>query len=141
MLKKLLILAIIYTCTQSNICTICRGGNRPMCGVDGITYRSRCHLIFCARTKVAYKGICNHCETCQYMPMEPVCGNDGNTYKHECAVRCNGRKVAHKGICYNQCSCNGAFNPVCGINGNTYDSGCQASCYNVQVSHTGECRH
>ena len=143
MLRKLLILALLYTMTisQNSLCRICRSSINPMCGVDNVTYRSRCHLLFCGKTKIAYRGICNHCETCQYMPFDPVCANDGYTYKHECAVKCNGRRVVNRGICYNQCNCNGAFNPVCGINGNTYESDCLANCYNVQVSHVGECRH
>ena len=142
MIKKLILLTIAIALTKQDMCTgfcslVIRF--RPVCGMDGITYRSACHLHWCGATKIAYDGICSHCETCDQYDFDPVCASDNNTYKHSCAALCAGKTVVHKGVCYSQCNCNQGINYVCGVNGKTYENDCIANCYGIQTSHKGEC--
>lgn len=58
--------------------TNCRNSNKPVCGEDGVTYQSMCHLIK-AKVNLVYSGECR--EGCK---MTPVCGINGVSYKSEC---------------------------------------------------------
>ena len=103
MLKKLILLSLFYAFISSDMCTGFCGLVRkfaPVCGEDGITYRSTCHLHWCGKTRLAYNGQCSHCETCADNDFDPVCASDNNTYQHACAALCAGKTVVHKGICY-----------------------------------------
>ncbi|XP_050436691.1 agrin-like [Adelges cooleyi] len=96
--------------------TLCENSVRPICGTDGHTYESKCHLdrISCnskSGVQMAYEGPCGetspckdyscnfgaHCKlsdekavcACPSCPEhhEPVCGTDGNTYSNECKLK------------------------------------------------------
>ena len=104
MIKKIILLLTLAAMSNQDMCTsFCRLviHFKPVCGIDNITYKSRCHLHWCGNTKIAYAGICSHCETCDSHDFDPVCGSDNNTYKNACSALCAGKTVIHKGICYN----------------------------------------
>ncbi len=142
MIKKLLLLTLIFAYSKADMCTTwCQLVKtfKPICGMDNITYRSSCHLHWCGNTKVAYHGICSHCSTCDSNDFDPICASDNNTYKNACSALCAGKTVIHKGVCYSQCNCNQGINYVCGVNGKTYENDCYANCYGVRSSHIGKC--
>ncbi|XP_076059065.1 agrin-like isoform X2 [Oratosquilla oratoria] len=106
----------------------------PVCGTDGITYNSLCHLEkeVCTRqlsVSLAYVG---------------MCGSRGP---------CEGQKCEFGGVCverYGQSECRcpaciGEYKPVCGNDHDTYDSECaliQHSCLSkthIEVQSEGKC--
>lgn len=61
-----------------NTTTNCRSSDKPVCGTNGQTYASLCHLVK-AKATLGYTGRC--IESCR---TTPVCGMNGISYKSEC---------------------------------------------------------
>lgn len=83
-----------------------------VCGSDGITYQSICHLQLqsCKRRKmitVLHNGECDLCSriNCLASDFDPVCGTDGITHANECHLKLTacitkiGITVAYRGSC------------------------------------------
>nr|ACB47427.1 Kazal-type proteinase inhibitor [Penaeus chinensis]ACB47428.1 Kazal-type proteinase inhibitor [Penaeus chinensis] len=84
----------------------------PVCGSNGKTYPSRCHLDNenCRDKSITFvhHGSCEPPLPCPGVcpaVYDPVCGTDGRTYSNVCdlveAARCEGRDVSvdHNGAC------------------------------------------
>ncbi|XP_037795093.1 four-domain proteases inhibitor-like [Penaeus monodon] len=84
----------------------------PVCGSNGKTYQSRCHLDNenCRDESITFvhHGSCEPHQPCPGVcptVYDPVCGTDGKTYSNVCdlveAARCEGRAVSvdHDGAC------------------------------------------
>ncbi|KAJ8046312.1 Agrin [Holothuria leucospilota] len=93
-----------------------RLGGKEVCGTDGRTYASECHLKrrSCNRENlnltIAYRGSCikpsvqDACQRKCFHRYEPVCGSDGVTYLNSCfleAARCRNSviELVSEGIC------------------------------------------
>lgn len=93
-----------------------RFGGKEVCGTDGRTYASECHLKrrSCNRENlnltIAYRGRCikpsvqDACQRKCFHRYEPVCGSDGVTYLNSCfleAARCRNSviELVSEGIC------------------------------------------
>ena len=146
----------------NNLFCIGKQGYVPVCGVDGKTYDSDCHLrkSRCNGKAIAkaHNGACNSnpCrDTCCNIE-NPVCGSDRVSYMNQCLLvrtACFDREdgvdlhMWHRGHC-KQCTfiCTREFRPVCGSDGKTYANQCtmeQQTCEEntpVWFVHEGECR-
>lgn len=137
----------------------CLGQFQIVCGSDGVTYQSPCHL---ACTNSAYVVVSQG--SCQSNPptgpifgggnpppsndpcvcstnFSPVCGSDGNTYSNACFATCAGVTVSSNTVCQN-CSnaCPTYISYVCGSNGVTYQNQCFLVCQgNVSLASYGRC--
>ncbi|KAL5964703.1 Agrin [Taenia solium] len=73
----------------------------PVCGSDGITYDSVCHLLrtACLKKKhiwVVYAGQCGDCPICPESGLGgKVCGSDRRTYRSECHLRAAACQSGH----------------------------------------------
>ena len=65
-----------------------------VCGTDGKTYSSLCHL-YKAGQKMVYTGICR-----QHLCTGEVCGADKNTYESSCHARAHKMRIDYKGHCF-----------------------------------------
>uniref|UniRef100_A0A8C9T420 Agrin n=1 Tax=Scleropages formosus TaxID=113540 RepID=A0A8C9T420_SCLFO len=126
--------------------TECEDSHQPVCGTDGITYATECHLHVRACTeqldlKVAAQGECKacgggvckwgarcmgnrcQCQPCAVQPFAPVCGSNGITYENTCELlhaSCVLKKkieVARMGSCDEDCGSGGS--------GSGADSSCE----------------
>lgn len=116
-----------------------------VCGNDGRTYASPCHLqkAACTRgTELAHAGACvkfaldNNCpESCpdQEEKESPICGSDGNVYRSECEMR---RRTCGQHVIpvpLHHCSgtescnveCDRKIQSVCGSDGKIYRNLCE----------------
>lgn len=66
----------------------------PVCGSNGITYQSICHLqLQSCKSKtlitILHNGECNLCSeiNCLASDLDPVCGTDGITHANECHLK------------------------------------------------------
>ena len=65
-----------------------------MCGVDGTTYPTLCHLQQ-RGVKLAYSGQCR-----EALCRGSVCGRDGVTYPSSCHAHAHNVRVDYKGTCF-----------------------------------------
>jgi len=164
--KPLLSLANYGECSSTTSCSVpCPKINNPVCGSDGKTYESTCHLDKEKRCKnkpllrIANYGSCTApaCRVKCPFTLFPrrVCGSDGKTYSSLCELnnvkRCDKKPdlyVEYPGYC-RQCMiapCPKIDKPVCGSDGKTYDSNChlnrEKACKNkfyLYVAYQGKC--
>ncbi|XP_019770009.1 follistatin isoform X2 [Dendroctonus ponderosae] len=114
---------------------------RQVCGSDGLTYKSACHLreVACLKGRaipIAYKGFCRdnvtchniHCQDRQQCLLDMEAG--GRPRCVACSISCR-PKLLH--------------GPVCGTNNSTYQTWChmmQDACskgYVIDTKHSGKC--
>ncbi|XP_065168062.1 follistatin isoform X1 [Atheta coriaria] len=125
-------------CTRK--CPAANPVRRRVCGADGITYPSTCHLRekACrhgAAIPVAYKGACRAGATCKKIRCR-----DGQTCLQD-PVAGTPRCVT----CLHHCKPRHMYGPICGSNNSTYTSWCtmmQDSCskrYVIETKYSGKC--
>ncbi len=78
---------------------------RDLCGADGQTYGSMCHLR-CAGVRLLHEGRCKTpCGSCELDECgcddaeEPACGSDNRTYMNVCYLKCQRVKVVSNQPC------------------------------------------
>ena len=112
----------------------CPNDYRPVCGVDGQTYKNDCLLAKAGVNKRAV-GRCEMSSTCDHCPLEnkPVCGMDGFTYLNVCIMTCLGGRLQGEGACVtddNCALCPKSVDPVCSSDSITYKNECIFFCRN-----------
>eukprot|EP00397_Hematodinium_sp_SG-2012_P045304 GEMP01050844.1.p1 GENE.GEMP01050844.1~~GEMP01050844.1.p1 ORF type:complete len:232 (+),score=0.45 GEMP01050844.1:87-782(+) len=130
---------------------------RPVCGSNGVTYRSVCRFIqaTCGDSvlSIVHSGECKReCQKYCNKRYDPVCGSNGVTYDNKCmfeAARCKDDSITirHQGQCIRRlCAkyCEKILRPVCGSDGQTHDNQCMfdiATCDddNASVVYQGRC--
>lgn len=147
-------LAVVHS-TYSCKC-VAPGENDAVCGSDGKTYDSGCHM-FCeglyrnesesCLTEV-HKGACSSPEcvcsdTCSF-----VCASNGQTYGNDCTLKCAQNTdpsitKVKDGKC-GECICTMNYSPVCGSDGVSYGNECGLNCQkekDIQLTKVsdGEC--
>lgn len=113
---------------------------RQVCGSDGLTYPSTCHVRqkACRKGKaipVAYKGQCKQGATCNNVrcKSDQICLNDLVAHSPRCVT------------CSHRCKPRHMSGPLCGTNNSTYQSWChmvQDSCvkgYVIDTKYSGRC--
>ncbi|KAJ8979081.1 hypothetical protein NQ317_015070, partial [Molorchus minor] len=113
---------------------------RQVCGSDGITYPSACHLRekACRKGKaipIAYKGPCRANATCNKVRCRDrqSCLKDPETGLPRCVT------------CSSSCQPRHMYGPICGTNNSTYHTWChmmQDACrkgYVIDTKHSGKC--
>ncbi|KRT85546.1 hypothetical protein AMK59_907, partial [Oryctes borbonicus] len=111
-----------------------------VCGADGVTYQSTCHLkdMACKKGKgipLAYKGPCHRKATCSKIRCKETqnCLVDKRTGMPRCVT------------CVRRCKPRHMRGPICGSNNSTYQSWChmmQDACskgYVLETQHSGKC--
>ncbi|KAK8392379.1 hypothetical protein O3P69_014620 [Scylla paramamosain] len=148
-----------HTCGEP--CPLLIDQQLAVCGSDGTTYSSRCHLEEAACHQpcltVQHTGPCDSegCHIVCPLHIDPVCGTDGKTYGNMCAlsaaIRCNNdpcltlRAVGPcQRKCGDPCPIFEHHASVCGSDGITYPSQChleEAACHNpcLVVEHQSQC--
>ncbi|MPC59809.1 Agrin [Portunus trituberculatus] len=137
-----------HTCGEP--CPLLLDQQLAVCGSDGTTYLSKCHLEEAACQKPCltqqHNGPCGSqgCAILCPLHIDPVCGTDGKTYSNMCALtaaaRCNNDpclSLRAVGPCSRECGdpCPGIIGgaSVCGSDGTKYPSQChleEAACHN-----------
>ncbi|XP_037536853.1 follistatin-A isoform X1 [Nematolebias whitei] len=129
-----------YCVTCNRICPPATSPDLYLCGNDGITYQSACHLrkatcLLGRSIGVAYDGKCIKAKSCQAITCSAgkKCLWDNRTGRGRCSV------------CVDSCSQSRSSEAVCASNNTTYPSECamkQAACSMgvlLEVKHSGSC--
>ncbi|XP_050532357.1 agrin-like [Daktulosphaira vitifoliae] len=114
--------------------TLCEDSVQPICGTDGLTYESKCHLnrINCiskSDIKMAYEGPCGETNLCKkyFCDFGATCKLKNGVTSCECSL------------------CSEHYEPVCGSDSNTYSNECKLKYHNcrkkkaIHVIHKGAC--
>ncbi|XP_066249166.1 follistatin isoform X1 [Euwallacea similis] len=115
---------------------------RQVCGSDGLTYKSACHLrdVACLAGKaipIAYKGPCKDNVTCQNIQCKD--------HMEQCLVDLEAGGRPRCVVCSAACRPKYLHGPVCGTNNNTYQTWCHmmkdacAKGYVIDTKHSGKC--
>ncbi|KAJ3207841.1 hypothetical protein HDU67_007189, partial [Dinochytrium kinnereticum] len=124
-------------CTDA--CTAATQVASPVCGTDGKTYPTSCHLTRAACTNttlaIASKGTCKECPDICPAIYGPICGSDGKTYGNSCEFSysaCFNTFLAQvmngecsSTTCIKTCVKDLAADVVCGSDGKTYMNLCE----------------
>lgn len=125
-------------CLNGNVVTVaaecqCRGGADVACGVNGVTFASRCQAE-CEGHFISHDG------PCSVVVVKEQSGASGGTGPRLKALPAIARSGLPDRVEITLCPfCNNYFNPVCGENGVTYINHCQAVCKGAGVAHAGSC--
>ncbi|ELU08470.1 hypothetical protein CAPTEDRAFT_186626 [Capitella teleta] len=128
-------------CIQCQMhCDAPRGNSGLLCGGDGVTYRTMCHLMraTCLNGRsigVAYRGRCQESASCSTVTCQPhqLCLTDPCTQRPRCTT------------CASWCSPYYGTSALCGSDGQTYHGWCsmhQTACSTgtfIETQHYGSC--
>lgn len=140
-MKGIILACVIFCLTNishQEECKCLYKNYNPVCGLNGVTYYSQCHMD-CDNVEKASNGYCNTNDCNCPLIIEPVCGENGITYNNSCEAACHNMLIKNVGRCGPcDCSSEGLF-PVCGINGVTFPNECEARCRGVRIEQVGRC--